>query len=200
MAFKKPWRAKSWDRFCVPRPFSPAACVVPEAVIVPHDADRDTIEAAARKSKSACMQPRSKPKPGCKNFEEEGKQLLKLSLPANCDSSIFRFPVESPVILARSARIVRTDGGTPMSRRRSSSIAGLADSLFICGCGGLSGGASRRCEKTGAGPARDSAAHSAWPAALCLPHCDGTAVPDLRHDDLVCVVGTRADRAFLASQ
>jgi len=45
MAFKRPWRAKSWDRFAVPRPFSPAACVVPEAVTVPHDADRDTIEA-----------------------------------------------------------------------------------------------------------------------------------------------------------
>ena len=44
MAFKRPWRAKSWDRFCVPRPFSPAACVVPEPVIVPPDADRDTIE------------------------------------------------------------------------------------------------------------------------------------------------------------
>ena len=44
MAFKKPWRAKSWDRFAVPRPFSPAACVVPEAVVVPVDADRDTIE------------------------------------------------------------------------------------------------------------------------------------------------------------
>jgi lysophospholipid acyltransferase (LPLAT)-like uncharacterized protein len=48
MAFKKPWRAKSWDRFCVPRPFSPAACVVPEAVVVPPDADRDTIEACRR--------------------------------------------------------------------------------------------------------------------------------------------------------
>jgi lysophospholipid acyltransferase (LPLAT)-like uncharacterized protein len=44
MAFKKPWRAKSWDQFCVPRPFTPAACVVPLAVTVPHDADRDTIE------------------------------------------------------------------------------------------------------------------------------------------------------------
>ena len=44
MAFKKPWRAKSWDRFAVPRPFSQAACVVPEAVTVPPDADRDTIE------------------------------------------------------------------------------------------------------------------------------------------------------------
>jgi lysophospholipid acyltransferase (LPLAT)-like uncharacterized protein len=46
MAFKRPWRAQSWDRFAVPRPFTPAACVVPEAVYVPPDADRETIEAA----------------------------------------------------------------------------------------------------------------------------------------------------------
>jgi lysophospholipid acyltransferase (LPLAT)-like uncharacterized protein len=45
MAFHNPWRAKSWDRFAVPRPYRPAACVTPEAVHVPPDAGRDTIEA-----------------------------------------------------------------------------------------------------------------------------------------------------------
>jgi lysophospholipid acyltransferase (LPLAT)-like uncharacterized protein len=45
MAYHNPWRARSWDRFCVPRPFSTAACVAPEPVFVPPDADRDTIEA-----------------------------------------------------------------------------------------------------------------------------------------------------------
>ena len=45
MAFRDPWRAKSWDRFAVPRPYRAAACVVPEAVHVPPDADRETIEA-----------------------------------------------------------------------------------------------------------------------------------------------------------
>jgi lysophospholipid acyltransferase (LPLAT)-like uncharacterized protein len=45
MAFKKNWRARSWDRFCVPLPFTPAACVAPEAVVVPPDADRETLEA-----------------------------------------------------------------------------------------------------------------------------------------------------------
>lgn len=44
MAFRRPWRANSWDRFAVPRPFQPAACVVPPPVFVPADADRDTIE------------------------------------------------------------------------------------------------------------------------------------------------------------
>lgn len=45
MAFDRPWRARSWDRFAVPRPFRAAACVAPEAVHVPPDADRETLEA-----------------------------------------------------------------------------------------------------------------------------------------------------------
>lgn len=44
MAFSNPWRANSWDKFAVPRPFGKAACVVPRPVIVPPDADRETIE------------------------------------------------------------------------------------------------------------------------------------------------------------
>ena len=45
MAFKDSWRAKSWDRFCVPRPWSKAAAVVPAPVFIPPDADRDALEA-----------------------------------------------------------------------------------------------------------------------------------------------------------
>jgi lysophospholipid acyltransferase (LPLAT)-like uncharacterized protein len=45
MAFRGPWRARSWDRFAVPKPCRAAVCVVPEAVHVPPDADRETIEA-----------------------------------------------------------------------------------------------------------------------------------------------------------
>jgi lysophospholipid acyltransferase (LPLAT)-like uncharacterized protein len=44
MAFQDPWRARSWDRFAVPRPFRNAACVIPEAITVPPDADRDVLE------------------------------------------------------------------------------------------------------------------------------------------------------------
>lgn len=44
MAFQNPWRAESWDRFAVPRPFRPAACVVPKPILVPKDADRDELE------------------------------------------------------------------------------------------------------------------------------------------------------------
>ncbi len=46
LAFRRPWRARSWDRFAVPRPFGAAACVCPGAVTVPRDAGRDEIEAA----------------------------------------------------------------------------------------------------------------------------------------------------------
>jgi lysophospholipid acyltransferase (LPLAT)-like uncharacterized protein len=44
MAFRNPWRLKSWDRFALPKPFSAAACVAPEALIIPHDAGRATLE------------------------------------------------------------------------------------------------------------------------------------------------------------
>ena len=44
MAFGNPWRARSWDRFAIPRPFRAAACVVPQPLTVPRDADRDTLE------------------------------------------------------------------------------------------------------------------------------------------------------------
>lgn len=44
MAFRDPWRTRSWDRFALPRPFSAAACVAPEPVLIPRDADRDTLE------------------------------------------------------------------------------------------------------------------------------------------------------------
>jgi lysophospholipid acyltransferase (LPLAT)-like uncharacterized protein len=44
MAFRDPWRARSWDKFAVPRPFRAAACVTPEPVVVPRDADRAMLE------------------------------------------------------------------------------------------------------------------------------------------------------------
>ena len=44
MAFSNPWRAKSWDKFAVPRPFGKATCVFPEPVIVPPDAGREELE------------------------------------------------------------------------------------------------------------------------------------------------------------
>jgi lysophospholipid acyltransferase (LPLAT)-like uncharacterized protein len=44
MAFHRPWRAKSWDRFAVPKFGRPACCVVPPPVVVPADVDREGLE------------------------------------------------------------------------------------------------------------------------------------------------------------
>jgi lysophospholipid acyltransferase (LPLAT)-like uncharacterized protein len=44
LACKNPWRARSWDRFAIPRPHSAATCVSPAAVHVPPDAGRETLE------------------------------------------------------------------------------------------------------------------------------------------------------------
>ena len=65
MAFQRPWRARSWDRFCVPRPFSPAACVVPPAGPSSHPTPTARrSKPAASKSNAACNRPCSKPRRG----------------------------------------------------------------------------------------------------------------------------------------
>lgn len=44
MAYDRPWRAKSWDRFAVPRPFSRARLVVSEEIVVPKGLSRSALE------------------------------------------------------------------------------------------------------------------------------------------------------------
>lgn len=44
LAFQRPWRARSWDRFAVPRPYSAACGVAPAPLLVPPDIGRDEIE------------------------------------------------------------------------------------------------------------------------------------------------------------
>lgn len=44
IAFDRPWRAKSWDRFALPRPGSRARVVTGEYIRVPADADREQME------------------------------------------------------------------------------------------------------------------------------------------------------------
>jgi lysophospholipid acyltransferase (LPLAT)-like uncharacterized protein len=43
VAYERPWRAKSWDRFAIPRPFTHAVMVGRPPVFVPADADRDAL-------------------------------------------------------------------------------------------------------------------------------------------------------------
>jgi hypothetical protein len=42
--YDRPWRAKSWDRFAVPRPGSRGRSVWSPAITIPPDLDRDGIE------------------------------------------------------------------------------------------------------------------------------------------------------------
>lgn len=56
LAFKRPWRAKSWDRFAVPKPFSLATCVALEPVVVPADCNRETLEAYRAQLESGMKQ------------------------------------------------------------------------------------------------------------------------------------------------
>jgi lysophospholipid acyltransferase (LPLAT)-like uncharacterized protein len=44
IGFRRPWRLKSWDRFAVPRPWSPGTCVTGEPIRIPPDADKDQLE------------------------------------------------------------------------------------------------------------------------------------------------------------
>lgn len=45
VGFRRCWRAKSWDRFAVPRPFTRCVGVIGRAIPVPRDIDRANLEA-----------------------------------------------------------------------------------------------------------------------------------------------------------
>jgi lysophospholipid acyltransferase (LPLAT)-like uncharacterized protein len=42
--YDRPWRARSWDRFAVPRPFSRARCVMGPPLMLPPDLNRNQLE------------------------------------------------------------------------------------------------------------------------------------------------------------
>ena len=44
IGYDRPWRAKSWDRFAVPRPFSRARAVMAPPLMLPPDLDRASLE------------------------------------------------------------------------------------------------------------------------------------------------------------
>lgn len=48
--YNRPWRAKSWDRFAIPKPFSRARAVVSPPVYLPKDMDRDGIEKSRQRA------------------------------------------------------------------------------------------------------------------------------------------------------
>lgn len=48
IAFQSAWRARSWDRFAIPRPWSEAACVTAEPIHVPESLDKEGLETYRR--------------------------------------------------------------------------------------------------------------------------------------------------------
>ncbi len=44
ISYDRPWRARSWDRFALPKPFRRAYCVTADPLHVPADAGRDELE------------------------------------------------------------------------------------------------------------------------------------------------------------
>jgi hypothetical protein len=44
VGFDRPWRAGSWDRFAVPRPYSRARCILSPEFQVPPELDRQGLE------------------------------------------------------------------------------------------------------------------------------------------------------------
>jgi len=45
IAFRRPWRMSSWDRFALPKPWSLGVCVTDDPIEVPADADRELLVA-----------------------------------------------------------------------------------------------------------------------------------------------------------
>lgn len=52
VAYHRPWRLNSWDRFAIPRPFSRARCVTGEPIAVPADLRANGLEEYRRKLQS----------------------------------------------------------------------------------------------------------------------------------------------------
>jgi lysophospholipid acyltransferase (LPLAT)-like uncharacterized protein len=44
IGFDRPWRARSWDRFALPRPWSRAVVVTAEPIVIPPGLDKDQLE------------------------------------------------------------------------------------------------------------------------------------------------------------
>jgi lysophospholipid acyltransferase (LPLAT)-like uncharacterized protein len=47
--YDRPWRAKSWDRFAIPRPYSRARAVIGPPLMIPRDLNRSQIEQCRRR-------------------------------------------------------------------------------------------------------------------------------------------------------
>jgi lysophospholipid acyltransferase (LPLAT)-like uncharacterized protein len=55
VGFSRAWRARSWDRSAIPKPFSTCVCVAGKAILVPADVDRDGLEIYRRLVEDAML-------------------------------------------------------------------------------------------------------------------------------------------------
>ncbi len=55
MGFDRPWRAGSWDRFALPRPYSRARLIFPEPIFIPPKLKQDGLEHYARLVENALI-------------------------------------------------------------------------------------------------------------------------------------------------
>jgi lysophospholipid acyltransferase (LPLAT)-like uncharacterized protein len=53
IGYCRPWRANSWDRFAVPRPWSRACCITGTPIAIPADMDRQLLPAYRRQVEEA---------------------------------------------------------------------------------------------------------------------------------------------------
>jgi lysophospholipid acyltransferase (LPLAT)-like uncharacterized protein len=56
VGFERPWRANSWDRFALPRPWTRARVVTAEPIAVPPDLDKDQLERWRQHVESVMLQ------------------------------------------------------------------------------------------------------------------------------------------------
>jgi lysophospholipid acyltransferase (LPLAT)-like uncharacterized protein len=110
--YDRPWRARSWDRFAIPRPFSRARAVSSAEIHVPPDLDRPALE----------------------HYRRRVEQMLNhLTLEAECWAASGTRRVNEQVVCPRPARFRRTDRSEKLSGPRSD-VKGPTASFppFLC--------------------------------------------------------------------
>jgi lysophospholipid acyltransferase (LPLAT)-like uncharacterized protein len=55
LAYRRPWRLRSWDRFALPKPWSVGTCVVAHPIAVPPNADKNQLEHYRRRVEEAML-------------------------------------------------------------------------------------------------------------------------------------------------
>lgn len=108
-----PWRAESWDRFVVPRPFSRARAVVGPELILPSDLDRDGIEHYRRHVETMLnrltLEAEAWAESGAAKLGEQRVYPRPGSVPLDCPASAICESALCPAPLLRAAETAPLD-------------------------------------------------------------------------------------------